>query len=76
MQDDEALRRRLRVVAITTRVAARSLGSDTAEADQAVRRGLVLLDGIDADISEEAGDVRRQLAETREELKALLNGRH
>ena len=71
---DEALWRRLRVVAITTRVAARSLGLTTPEAEQAVRRGLVLLDGIEADILDGSVELRTQLAQTREELEALLGG--
>jgi hypothetical protein len=75
MQDDDALLRRLRVVAITTRVAARSLGTDTAQADQAVRRGLVLLDGIEADVPPDSADVRSKLEQTREELQALMDGR-
>ena len=75
MQDDDALLRRLRVVAITTRVAARSLGTDTTEADQAVRRGLVLLDGIEADVPDGSAHVRLKVRETRTDLQALLDGR-
>ena len=70
--DDEALSRRLRVVAITTRVAARSLGTDTPEAEQAVRRGLVLLDGIEADLLGGSAELRSRVAQTREELEALV----
>lgn len=75
MQDDDALLRRLRVVAITTRVAARSLGIDSTEADQAVRRGLVLLDGIEADVPDGSAEVRAKLGQARKDLQALLDGR-
>ena len=69
---DEALWRRLRVVAITTRVAARSLGTDTPEAGQAVRRGLVLLDGIEADVLDGSTELRSELDQTRTEFEGLL----
>lgn len=68
----EALRRRIRVVAVTTRVAARSLSSDPAQADQAVRRGLVLLDGIEADVGPDSGELRATLTELRNEFESLL----
>ena len=68
----EALRRRIRVVAVTTRVAARSLSGDPAQADQAVRRGLVLLDGIEADLGPDSREIRATLAELRGEFQSLL----
>lgn len=71
--DEAAIQLRIRVVVVTTRAAVRSLGNDTAQAGQAIRRGLVLIDGIEADVANNGIEpVRPALAQARAELAGLL----
>ena len=69
------LQRRILVIAVTTRAAASSLPAGDGQIREAVKRGIVLLDGMTEEVERE-GDpaTSEQLAQARGELESLLDG--
>jgi hypothetical protein len=76
VDDAQLLLRRLRVILVTTRAGARSLGTDDDQAAAAIRRGLAMLSVLEtAAASVDDGAVLSQIEAGRSELTALLEER-
>ena len=74
--DDAYLRKRIRVILVTTRAAARSLQPGDGQVADAYRRGLTLLDAMRDEVASEAdSETREQLAQARRELESALEAR-
>jgi hypothetical protein len=74
--DDAYLRKRIRVILVTTRAAARSLQPGNGQASEAYRRGLLLLDAMREEVGSEAdSETREQLAQARREVESALEDR-
>jgi hypothetical protein len=74
--DDAYLRKRIRVILVTTRAAARSLEPGDVQVAHAYRRGLLLLDAMREDLARESdSETREQLAQARRELESALEDR-
>jgi hypothetical protein len=73
--DRARLQKRILVIAVTTRAAASSLPPGDGQIREAVRRGILLLDGMADEVGEEGDPVTsEQLAQARGELESLLDG--
>jgi len=73
--DAADLQRRILVVLVTTRAAAASLRPRDGEVRAAVQRGMDLLDGMAEEVTRDGGpETKEQLAQSRRELEALLDG--
>jgi hypothetical protein len=71
--EDAGLRRRIRVIVVTTRAAAMSLPPGDGQVGVAVQRGIQLLDGLADEVEREgSAEAREQLAQGRRELAVLL----
>ena len=76
VDDAQLLLRRLRVILVTTRAGAKSLGTDHDQAAAAIRRGLQLLSDLEERATSVEDDgVLGQIEAGRSELTALLDGR-
>jgi hypothetical protein len=74
--DDAYLQKRIRVILVTTRAAARSLGPSNGQVDDALRRGLALLDELAGDVVRDGGsDTHERLSQARRELESSLDDR-
>ena len=74
--DDAYLRKRIRVVLVTTRAAARSLEPGDGQVADAYRRGILLLDAMSEEVASGGGsETREQLAQARRELESELEDR-
>ena len=74
--DDAYLRKRIRVILVTTRAAARSLEPGDGQVADAYRRGLLLLDAMGEDVASDGGsETREQLAQARREVASALDER-
>lgn len=71
--DERRLPLRVRVIFVSTRVAARTLERRSMDPEPAVRRGLALLESLQAELDREASPATRRLAqEAREALVRML----
>ena len=72
--DAAYLEKRIRVITVTTRAAANSLGPADEQVTDAIRRGLALLAALDTDVATHGGpDTQRRLNEARGELETMLD---
>jgi hypothetical protein len=70
--DDDALLLRIRAVVVSTRAALRSLGADSDQRDDVMRRAEALLDELQPEIMRYGGAApRSRLTEARSELSAM-----
>ena len=70
--DDAALRLRIRVIVVSTRAAAQSLGPDDPQVAEVVERGKLLLEGLAEQVDYGSSDgVRAVIDQAREELTSL-----
>ncbi len=74
--DDAYLQKRIRVILVTTRAAARSLEPSNGQVHDAIRRGLALLEELAGDVARDGGpETHERLAQARRELESSLDDR-